>query len=144
MQQLQSSVVLPSGIQVVEQFFDAWRTMDVSGVCALISDDIEYHNDPFRARRGRADVEPVLHSYCRVSDLFEIEMHAIAERDGVVLTERTDRAVGPWIDMKFWICGTFEVRNGRITVWRDYYDTASVALELLRSPFRRLAARFAS
>jgi limonene-1,2-epoxide hydrolase len=22
----------------------------------------------------------------------------------------------------FWVCGSFEVQDGRITVWRDYFD----------------------
>ena len=144
MQQLQSSVPQPSGIQVVERFFDAWRAKDLSRALELISDDIVYENVPFRPLRGRAEVEPLLRAFDRISDSFEIEFHAIAERDGVVLTERTDRAIGPWIDMGFWVCGRFEVRDGKIAVWRDYFDTLGVALELIRSPFRRLAARLAS
>jgi limonene-1,2-epoxide hydrolase len=139
MQQLQ-----PSGIQIVESFFDAWRRMDLRGVLALLSDDIVYHNVPFRPHRGRAEVEPVLRGFCRVSEAFYITFHNIAERDGVVLIERTDRAVGPWIDMTFWVCGTFEIRDGKIAVWRDRFDRTSIALELVASPFRRLAARLAS
>ena len=144
MQQLQSSLPQPSGIQIVERFFDAWRSMDLPAVFALLSDDIVYQNVPFRPHHGRADVEPVLRSLCRGSDKFYIEFHNIAERDGVVLIERTDRAVGPWIDMTFWVCGTFEIRDGKIAVWRDRFDRASMAMELIASPFRRLAARLAS
>jgi limonene-1,2-epoxide hydrolase len=141
MQQLQSSVPQPSSIQVVERFFDAWRAMDLSGVLELVSDDIVYHNGPFAPLRGKARAERVFSAYCRAADTFEIEIHNIAERNGVVLTERTDRAIGRWIDMTFWICGTFEVRDGKIVFWRDYFDQATVTLQLIASPFRRLAAR---
>jgi limonene-1,2-epoxide hydrolase len=46
--------------------------------------------------------------------------------------------------MTFWACGTFEIRDGKIAVWRDRFDRTSIALELIASPFRRLAARLAS
>ena len=42
-----------------------------------------------------------------------------------VLTERTDvLVIGP-VRMQFWVCGVFEVHNGRITLWRDYFDLAT-------------------
>ena len=144
MQQLQHSAPQRSSIQVVERFFDAWRAMDVPGVLELVSDDITYHNGPFRPLRGKTKVARVFHGYCQAADSFEIEFHNIAERDGVVLTERTDRAVGPWLDMTFWVCGTFTVRDGKITFWRDYFDQTSIALQLIAGPFRRLAAHLAS
>src|SRR3974390_1791638 len=141
MQQEQSSVSQRSGIQIVESFFDAWRTMDLASVFALLSEDIVYQNVPFRPHHGRTEVEPVLRRLCRGSEAFYIELLNIAVRDGVVLTERTDRAVGPWIDITFWVCGTFAIRDGKIALWRDRFDRTQLALELIVSPFRRLARR---
>ena len=54
---------------------------------------------------------------------FEAKIHRIAVNGPVVLTERTDvLAIGP-VRLQFWVCGVFEVHNGRITLWRDYFDT---------------------
>ena len=38
--------------------------------------------------------------------------------------------------MQFWVCGVFEVHDGRITLWRDYFDY----LDMLRAAIRGLAA----
>ena len=42
--------------------------------------------------------------------------------DGVVLTERVDRFMinGKWVALP--VMGTFEVVNGKIRAWRDYFD----------------------
>lgn len=144
MQQRQTALPETSGTQVVEDFFDAWRAMDVARVLDLVSDDIVYHNGPFKPLRGKARVERVFRAYFLGVDAFEIEFRNIAEQDGIVLTERQDRAVGRWLDMSFWACGTFEVREGKIVFWRDYFDPAAVVVQLLTSPFRRLATRLSS
>ena len=39
-----------------------------------------------------------------------------------MLNERTDALVFGPLRIQFWVCGVFEVRDGRITLWRDYFD----------------------
>jgi limonene-1,2-epoxide hydrolase len=34
--------------------------------------------------------------------------------------------------MQFWVCGVFEVHNGRITLWRDYFDMFAMPKGTLR------------
>ena len=43
---------------------------------------------------------------------------------------------GP-LRIQFWVCGTFEVHGGRITLWRDYFDT----LDFLKGTVRGIVAR---
>jgi len=54
---------------------------------------------------------------------------AVAEIGSKVLTERLDHILGPdgKPAMTIPVMGIFEVRDGRITAWRDYFDTASFA-----------------
>ena len=42
-----------------------------------------------------------------------------------MFTERVDRfrAGDTWLELP--VCGVFEVRDGRITLWRDYFDLAT-------------------
>jgi len=54
------------------------------------------------------------------------EMLAIAETGNTVLTERIDHlhdADGKLV-MSLPVAGIFEVADGKITAWRDYFDTA--------------------
>lgn len=39
-----------------------------------------------------------------------------------VLTERTDSIIIGRFQAHFWVCGVFEVIDGKITLWRDYFD----------------------
>ena len=51
--------------------------------------------------------------------------------DGTVLTERTDRFLlkdGRWVELR--VMGSFEVVDGQITAWRDYFDLGQWARAL--------------
>jgi limonene-1,2-epoxide hydrolase len=121
MTELQGSATTATGsaIGVVESFFEALRAFDVARAMSFLDDRIVYQNYPFPPARGTAQVERTLRAFARVATMFDVRMHHIAERDGIVLTERTDIIRGPALDLEFWCCGTFEVRDGKIVLWRD-------------------------
>ncbi|MFO0684181.1 MAG: limonene-1,2-epoxide hydrolase family protein [Sandaracinus sp.] len=130
-----------TGIEIVQDFFAASQAFDMPRAFAHFAEDIEYQNVPLPPDRGRAAVERTLKRFMRVADTFEVRMHHIAERDGVVLTERTDILRGPLLDLSFWCDGTFVIRDGKIAVWRDRFDVGLVTAQLLVSPARKLARR---
>lgn len=135
-------MVQTSGIQVVESFLDAMTRMDFDSVLALMTDDIVYQNVPLPPDRGKVAVARTLRSFEKVMTEFRYEMLHVAETNGVVLTERIDVLRGPLLDLRFWVCGTFEIRDGKVALWRDRFDVASFALQLLTSPLRRTLGRF--
>jgi limonene-1,2-epoxide hydrolase len=131
-------------IAVVEAFFAAFRALDLDRALSLMSDDVVYQNVPFPADRGKKAVTRTLKGFSRVMTGFDVEMKNIAATDGVVLTERVDFLRGPIADLEIWVCGTFEVKDGKITLWRDYFDLATAAAQLFTGPVRKLAARLRS
>jgi limonene-1,2-epoxide hydrolase len=128
-------------IALVESFFAAFRRLDIDGAMALMSDDIVYQNVPFPADRGKVAVARTLRVFGRFFTGFDVQIHHIAARDGVVLTERLDTLTGPLLFLDLPVCGTLEVRDGRITVWRDYFDLAGATAKLFVGPIRALFAR---
>ncbi|HEY5024899.1 MAG TPA: limonene-1,2-epoxide hydrolase family protein, partial [Acidimicrobiales bacterium] len=50
----------------------------------------------------------------------------LAVRDNVVLTERIDTFTVGDLVAALPVMGTFEVRDGKICAWRDYFDLAQV------------------
>jgi len=66
-----------------------------------------------------------------------VKFHRVAVDGANVLTERTDALIFGPIRLQFWVCGTFEVHNGQITLWRDYFDSLDV---LVKAPLRAVAA----
>jgi limonene-1,2-epoxide hydrolase len=66
---------------------------------------------------------------------FEVKIHRIAADGAAVLTERTDALIFGGLRLQFWVCGVFEVQDGRITLWRDYFDF----YDILKATVRGLA-----
>jgi limonene-1,2-epoxide hydrolase len=126
---------------LVQSFLDRLKTLDVDRVLELTTPDIEYQNVPLPPDRGQETVGRTLRMFTRVLTQYESRLHNIAESNGVVLTERTDVLRGPLLDLDFWVAGTFEVRDGKIAVWRDRFDLATVALQFVASPLRKLLQR---
>ena len=56
----------------------------------------------------------------------------MAADGNTVLTERTDALIFGRVRLNFWVCGVFEVRDGRITLWRDYFDLFDMTKALVR------------
>jgi limonene-1,2-epoxide hydrolase len=127
-----------SPIDVVQSFLRAMEAQDRELATSLMADDIVYQNVPLPANRGKPAVIRTLKAFERFVTSFEVRMKNIAERDGVVLTERVDILKGPWVHLDIWVCGTFEVKNGKITLWRDYFDLAEATGKLLLGPVRKL------
>jgi limonene-1,2-epoxide hydrolase len=132
-----------SPIQVVESFLGALERKDLDGAAAYLADDVVYQNVPLPADRGKPAVLRTLKGFQRFVTEFSVKMKNIAEKDGVVLTERVDILSGPFVYLDIWVCGTFEVKGGKIVLWRDYFDLAECTGKLLVGPIRRLLKRAA-
>lgn len=128
-------------IEVVRDFLAALERLDVDAAGDLLADDVVYQNVPFPPARGRREVLAQLEAFGRVASAFGVEHHNIAADGAIVLTERTDTVgMGP-VRASFWVCGTFEVHDGRITLWRDRFDFVDVTWGLVRGVARAAASR---
>jgi limonene-1,2-epoxide hydrolase len=105
----------------VNAFIGHLNALDYAAAFALLSDDIVYHNIPMSPVVGPASVKAVFDQISATA--IDWIVHASAEHDGHVLNERTDRfrlPGGRWVELR--VMGSFEVLDGRITAWRDYFD----------------------
>lgn len=107
---------------VVEAFLGALVAGDMDSAAELLDEHVIWVNVGLPAVRGRRRTIGLLRGLARPSWSFEVYLHAIATNESTVLTERTDvLSVGP-LRMQFWVSGRFDVRDGRITLWRDSFD----------------------
>jgi limonene-1,2-epoxide hydrolase len=134
--QLSASSVTTDPIRVVETFFDALREEDFDAVDSLLDDDLVYQNVGLPTIRGRHRTVGLLRGLSRPNAGFDVKIHRIASEGTSVLTERTDVLIFGAFRAQFWVCGVFEVRDGRITLWRDYFDF----VDILKGTLRGLAA----
>lgn len=89
--------------------------------------DLRFHNVGLPTIRSAAAATRVLRAYFRLGTGFAIRTHHLAADGPVVLTDRTDILFVGRAQAVFKVSGTFEVRDGRITMWRDHFDATSVA-----------------
>jgi limonene-1,2-epoxide hydrolase len=128
-------------IDVVRSFLKALEAKDLESALGYLADDVEYQNMPLPPTRSRRAAARVLRPVERFSG-FEAQIRHIAANGAVVLTERTDAVfIGP-VRIPIHVCGTFDVRDGKIVLWRETFDWASaVANAVIAGPlyaFRRV------
>ncbi|HEY1989965.1 MAG TPA: limonene-1,2-epoxide hydrolase family protein [Acidimicrobiales bacterium] len=122
-----------SPIRVVRQFLEALAAGDLDGATDLLAPDVEYINVSMPTIRGRDRVRRVLGAAMGLPGAgFEVYFHAISSDHGAVLTERTDVLTWGGLRMQFWVCGRFDVRDGEIVLWKDYFDWANLTIAMLR------------
>ncbi len=56
----------------------------------------------------------------------------ISANGSSVLTERTDVLKFGRLRLQFWVCGRFDVHDGQIVLWRDYFDQMNIAAAIAR------------
>ncbi len=109
--------------QAVERFLDLLRTEDIDRAAELLAQDVEYVNVGLPTVHGRERVRRLLRATLGLDGAgFEVYLHTISASGQSVLTERTDVMKFGRLRIQFWVCGRFDVHEGQIVLWRDYFD----------------------
>ena len=115
----------------VEIFLTALEDQDIVGAGAVLDENLVYQNVGLPTVRGGARVAKMMRSMeGRMG--FEVKFHRNVAEGATVLNERTDAMVFGPLRLQFWVCGVFEVHDGRVTLWRDYFDTFDFVKAIVR------------
>jgi limonene-1,2-epoxide hydrolase len=109
-------------IDVVRRFCDTWSTGDVDAIVAYFTDNAVYDNIPMEAVTGTEAIRAFIEGFTGSIEKVEFRVDNIAANGDVVLTERVDIFTLPGKTIELPVMGTFEVRDGKIAAWRDYFD----------------------
>ena len=110
-------------IDLVQRFIaDIARHHHLDAVMAYLTNDIVYHNMPSDPIQGAEAVRETFQRMFASIEPVPWQIRHIAVTGNVVLTERIDPMVrgGQRVDLP--VMGAFEVRDGKIAAWRDYWD----------------------
>jgi limonene-1,2-epoxide hydrolase len=116
--------------ETVDAFIAAVERRDLDAALELVSDDCEYDNVPMGAVHGREAMRQVLAPMVASATAIEWVVHRRAAEGALVFNERLDRFEMPFGWLEVAVAGVWEVRDGRITLWRDYFDEASYRRQL--------------
>src|SRR5262249_44827679 len=107
---------------LVREFCAAWSRRDIDALLGYFTDDAVYHNMPMAPVSGKNSIREVLNMFVPGADAIEFEMLRVAARGSVVFAERVDRFRLGGKQVEVPVVGVFEIRDGRIAAWRDYFD----------------------
>ena len=124
---------MESPIELVRRFCAAWgNNMATAALAAFFTDDAVYHNVPFAPVIGKEAIEKNIASFIRPGkaaapgvvpvESIDFRIINIAANGPVVMTERVDVFKLPNKSFELPVMGAFEVRDGKIKAWRDYFD----------------------
>lgn len=120
-----------SPIEVVRQFMKLMEPLDYDAALKLVSDNCEYTNPPpIGTVHGPAGIRAVLEPFFGPTLKNEFRILRDAASGPVVLLERLDRHLfgEKWVELP--VTGAFEVHDGLITYWRDYFDAATIMSQM--------------
>ena len=107
--------------ETVREFFRLLALPDTSAAVALLDDEVVWRNTGLPTVTGRKVGGMLLDAEKRGITV-DITLHHVASDGNVVLTDRTDvLRKGKWAT-SFWVRGTLEVRDGKITLWDDAFS----------------------
>ncbi len=111
----------------MRRFCAAWSdNIAAAELAAFFTDDAVYHNIPLTPITGREAIAKKIVSFIRPGapgiESIEFRVINIAANGPVVMTERVDVFKLPGKSFEMQVMGTFEVSDGKINAWRDYFD----------------------
>ena len=109
-------------IALVRQFIGACVRADPDEFASYFTEDAIWWNSPWPPVKGRDAIRETLRRGAERMTALPWEIRHIAADGEVVLTERVDNFLVRGTRIRVPCMGIFELRNGKIAAWRDYWD----------------------
>jgi limonene-1,2-epoxide hydrolase len=107
--------------QLVRDFCAAWEKRDSDFIIGCFTDDAVYHSMPLSPIVGKAAIAAWVRGF-EGTPPGRLEVHHQVASGDVVMNERTDRIVLNFQPVTLAITGVFEIHEGKIRAWREYFD----------------------
>ena len=123
---------MSANTDLIDQFIASWATMDLDQIMSHFADDAVYTNVPIDPpNEGSEAIRKTIEGFMGMAQKIEFVVHHQTENaQGVVMNERTDRfLIGErWAEAP--VMGVFEIADGKIQAWRDYFDLAQFSSQM--------------
>lgn len=110
------------------------QSMDIGAMTALMAEDFVWQLhvplSPIVRGRDAARAELEKHNSLSTGMIEGSEIRTIVSDGDTVVVERVDVNAMNGVAVTFHVTALFEVRDGAITHWREYWDTTHIAQQL--------------
>jgi limonene-1,2-epoxide hydrolase len=108
--------------ETVNAFCTSFATGDLDTICGFFTADAVYHNIPMAPVQGTDAIRATLMGFMSPDTQVEFQVLRQAVNGDVVLNERVDVFTTGEKVISLPVMGVFEVVDGKIAAWRDYFD----------------------
>jgi len=112
----------PDNPAIIRDFIAAWSRLDAKELAGYFAEDGAYHNMPTAPVVGRDKVEAFIAGFIKPWTSTEWDTLNLLASGDIVIAERLDRTQVGGKPVNLPCCGVFEMADGKIKVWRDYFD----------------------
>lgn len=113
---------MPSPDELVRAMCRSWSDPDPDRIAAFFAEDAVYHNIPTEPVHGRTAIREFIAGFLTTFHGIDFEIHQQISAGNLVMNERTDTLRTADRAIALPVAGVFEVNDGAITAWRDYFD----------------------
>lgn len=115
---------------LINQFFQFWCAGDIEGVLSLCHEAIIWDNVPMKPIQGRAKVADFLGRFGQGMTARHYDILTMMEKDHRVFIEAVENYIRDGKSVRVRFMSAFEIENGLIKQWRDYFDLSTVQRQL--------------
>ncbi|MBI1239000.1 MAG: nuclear transport factor 2 family protein [Alphaproteobacteria bacterium] len=111
--------------KIVADFLASWQARDIARIMSYFAPDAVYHNVPVAPIKGHDGIRAIFQAFLDAFDDVDLEVVTLVGEGDRVASERVDhfKLGGKRFDLP--VHGVFELKNGKITRFSDYFDLAS-------------------
>jgi len=115
--------------QIITEFIEAWSSLDAEKLTTYFTEDGTYYNMPIQPITGHDNLKAFIQNFLASWEKTDWDILNILAQGDLVMAERVDRTIveGRKVDLP--CVGVFEMQNGKIKIWRDYFDLATFTRE---------------
>ena len=113
---------MSDNVQTIKAFIAAWSNLDVDELVGYFCEDGIYYNMPAQPVQGHEKLKLFIEGFIAKWTKTTWETLNIIGEGNVVVVERLDRTEVGDIKVDLPCCGVFEMEEGKIKIWRDYFD----------------------
>ena len=107
---------------IIREFVECWASLDADRLIEYFAEDGCYYNMPAQPVKGKNNVKVLISNFLASWTETQWEILNIVESGDVVICERLDRTKTTAGNVDLPCVGVFEMKDGKIKEWRDYFD----------------------
>ncbi len=116
--------------KIVNDFCKTWSRRNLEEIMAYFADDAVYHNMPVEPAKGKDAIRNTINTFLPGSTYVEFKILHTASSGDIVFNERVDMFEMNGKRIELPVAGVFQIKNGKIALWRDYFDMPSFTKQM--------------